>query len=80
MTSRDSSVDTATGYVLDSRGSVPAPQRPEWLWGPPGLLLQGVKRQGRGGAHSPPPSAEVKNDGSIHPHPHYVFMAWCVVN
>jgi hypothetical protein len=44
--SRHSSVGTVTGYGSDSRGSIPgrvkrfspAPQRPDWPWGPPSLL------------------------------------------
>jgi hypothetical protein len=43
-----------------------------------GLSL-GVKRQGREADHSPPPSAQVKMRGAIHPLPQYVFMSWCLV-
>jgi hypothetical protein len=44
VTSRDSSVGIATGYVPDGQGSNPvrgmsfsSPQRPDRLWGPPSL-------------------------------------------
>jgi hypothetical protein len=47
--SRNGSVGIAMGYGLDRRSSIPGrgkiffsiPQRPEWLWGPPGLLSNG---------------------------------------
>jgi hypothetical protein len=69
--SRDSAVDIATDYELDDRG-IPVgsgifafPRRPNWLWGPPSLLIQwepgslspGVKRKGRGADQSPAASA-----------------------
>jgi hypothetical protein len=82
--SRDSSVDIATGFWLDSPGSIPgsarffsSPQRPEWNWGSPILLsngYQGIKWQGHEAAHSPPFSAEVKKGGAIPP-PACVFIA-----
>jgi hypothetical protein len=51
------SVGIATGYGLDTRGSIPGkgkrffstPQRPDMLWGSPSLLLNGYRRlSGRG--------------------------------
>jgi hypothetical protein len=39
-----------------------------------GAVSSGLKRQGREADHSPPSSAEVKNDGAIPPHPH--MSAW----
>jgi hypothetical protein len=36
----------------------------------PEALSAGVKRQGREADHSPPSSAEVKNDGPVTPLPH----------
>jgi hypothetical protein len=58
------------GYGLDGQGSIPGkgkrflytPQRPDQLWGPPGLLSSvyrcavspGVKRLEHEGDHSPP--------------------------
>jgi hypothetical protein len=46
-------------------------KRPDWFWGPPNHLSSGykegissgVKRPGREADHSPPSSAEVKEDG-----------------
>jgi hypothetical protein len=54
----------------------------ERVWGPPsglpngywGLFPRGVKRPGREADHSPPASADVNNDGALHPFPPYVFM------
>jgi hypothetical protein len=54
------------------------PQRPDWLRGPPSLLLQwlprttsqGVKRAGRDADHSPQRSAEVKNAETTPPLAH----------
>jgi hypothetical protein len=47
--SRDRSVNITTGYRLEGRGLIPGkvkriffiPQRPDWLWVPPGLLFNG---------------------------------------
>jgi hypothetical protein len=65
----------ATGWTV--RGSNPgrgkiffsSPKRPDGLWGPPSLLFNGyrgffpgVKRPGRQINHSPPSSAEIKNE------------------
>jgi hypothetical protein len=48
LLSPDSSVDIATGYRLDSPGSIPgsagffsSPRRPDRLWGPPSLICSG---------------------------------------
>jgi hypothetical protein len=45
VVSRDSSVGTATGYELDSWGSIlgRGPQRPDRIWGPPKLLRNGYR-------------------------------------
>jgi hypothetical protein len=55
------------------------PQRPDWFWGPLGLLTNfewgifpGVKRPERK-VDSPTSGAEVKNGGAIPPLPH---MSW----
>jgi hypothetical protein len=39
----------------------------------------GVKQSGREANHSPPSSAEVKNECSYTSTPQYVVMAWCLV-
>jgi hypothetical protein len=44
-----------------------------------GGSFPGVKRLGHEADHSPPASAEVKNDGVIPPLRH-VFMAHCLIN
>jgi len=44
-----------------------------------GASATGVKRPGREGNHSPPPSAEDKNAWSCTSTPQYVFMAWHLV-
>jgi hypothetical protein len=44
-----------------------------------GLILLGVKRPGREADHSPPGSAEVKNDGAVPPLPHISSMAQCLI-
>jgi hypothetical protein len=71
-----SPVGIGTDYYFESRRSIrdrskrflSSPQRPERLWGPPGLLSSGyqgpfreVKGQGRGNGHLFPSSAEVTN-------------------
>jgi hypothetical protein len=51
LVSRDSSVDIATGYGLDGRGSIPGkskifvstPQRLDRLWDPPSFLINGYR-------------------------------------
>jgi hypothetical protein len=84
MRSRDSSVVIVTGYGLHSRGSNPEKgkiffstrsipvlrptQSPIQLI--LGAISSGLKRPGREAHKSPPPSAEVKNDGAITPLPH----------
>jgi hypothetical protein len=45
----------------------------------PAALSSGIKRPGREADHSPPSSAEVKNDGAIPPLPHMSSMAQCLV-
>jgi hypothetical protein len=80
--SRDSSVDIATGYELDSAGSIPdngsfvsSLQCADLFWGPPSLQSNGylglfpawVKQKVREANHSPPISAEFKNGGAISP-------------
>jgi hypothetical protein len=76
----DSSVGIATGYGLDSRGSIPGrvknflfsiavspalgPTQPPIQW-VPGAVSLGVKLQGREADNSPPFSAEVKNGGAV---------------
>jgi hypothetical protein len=78
---RESSVGTATGY---GRGSTPGRVRiflfsvlprpalrstqPPIQW-VPGTIFLGVKRPGREVDHSPPSSADVRNDGVILPLP-----------
>jgi hypothetical protein len=53
------------------KGFISSANRPGQLWGPPSLILnryrgsfQGVKRAGREVDHSPPSSAEVRNEWS----------------
>jgi hypothetical protein len=48
----------------------------QWV---PGALPLGVKRPGRETDHSPPSSAEVKNEWSYTSTPQYAFMTWCLV-
>jgi hypothetical protein len=43
----------------------------QWV---PGALSPEVNRQGREPEHSPPSSAEVNDDGAIHPLPAYTFV------
>jgi hypothetical protein len=71
------------GYGLDNPDSIPSmvgffsSQLPDRLWGLPNLIQRvpvaispGVKWPGSGADHSPPSSAEVKNNGPIPPLPH----------
>jgi hypothetical protein len=68
--------------VVDCRDSIPGgarffsfSQRPDRFWGPPSLLFNGyrgalsawLKLPGREADHSPPSSADVKNDGAVPP-------------
>jgi hypothetical protein len=54
------------------------PTQPPIQW-VPGALSLGVKRPGREADHSPPFSAEVKNEWSYTSTPQYVLTAWCLV-
>jgi hypothetical protein len=76
--SRDSSVGIATGYELDGWGSIPSRVKIypfstasrtylEWVLG---TLSPRVKGLGHEADHSPPSSAKVNNDGTVHPLPH----------
>jgi hypothetical protein len=67
---RCSSPDRAKIFLLytSSRPALGFTQ-PHIQWLPEALSLR-LKRPGRVTDHSPPTSAEVKNAGSIHPHPH----------
>jgi hypothetical protein len=74
------------GYGLDDRGSIPSKDRKTFLYSTASRLVLGrtqpptrwvpralspeVKRPGRENGHSPPSSAEIKNDGPIPPFPH----------
>jgi hypothetical protein len=78
-------VDIAMSYGLNGRDSIPGrgkwfsfstPQCPDRFWNSPSLsnVYRGcfplrVKRLGREADHSPPSSAQVKNDGTLPPPP-----------
>jgi hypothetical protein len=64
-------------FTTTSRIAV-GPTQPHIQW-VPGALALGVKRPGNEADHSPPSSAEVKNEWSCTSTPQYVFMAWCLV-
>ena len=89
-----SSVGIAISYGLDGRGSNPgrsrrfcfSPKRPEWPWGPLNLLFiryRGyfplAKRLRHEVNHSPPYSAEVKNEWSHTSTSLYAFTVWTFV-
>ena len=64
---RDSSVGTATRYVLDGGGEI-FPNRPDWPWGRPILLYTGHRVILRGKAagawrSQPPPSSSAEVNG-----------------
>jgi hypothetical protein len=64
-------------FTTVSRTALGATQPPiQWV---PRALSLGVKRLGREADHSPPSSAEVKNEWSYTSTPRYIFMAWCLV-
>jgi hypothetical protein len=64
-------------FTTASRTALEPTQPPiQWVQG---VLSLGVKRPGREAGHSPPSSAEVKNEWSYTSTPQYVFMAWCLV-
>jgi hypothetical protein len=59
-------------FATSSRPAVePIQRRIQWV---PGALSPGIKQQGHEADHSPPSSAEVKNEWSYTPTPPYVFM------
>jgi hypothetical protein len=79
--SRDSSVGIAMGYRPVGGGHIffCTPQRPDWLWDPPGVLsegylglMPGVKRPGFEAEHSFS-VPKLRMHMNVHP----VFMAWC---
>jgi hypothetical protein len=88
-----SSVGIATAYGLDGRGSIAGrgniflfsitcrrplgPTQPPIQWVPAALSSE-VKWQEREADHSLPSSAEVKNDGAIHPLPH--TSSWSIAS
>jgi hypothetical protein len=82
--SHGSTVGIVVGYGLVGRGigvwvSVGLrilfyPYCPFRLWGPPNLLSNVGKRQGRVADHSPPNSAEVKKTSIYTSTPPYVFI------
>jgi hypothetical protein len=83
----DSLVDIATGYKLDDQGLISirgkvflsyitsrlglGPAQPPVQWILEAVFL-GVKQLGCKADHSPPRSAEVKNDGAVCPLPIYL--------
>jgi hypothetical protein len=54
------------------------PTQPPIHW-VPGALSLGIKRPGCEADHSPPSSAEDKNERSYTSSPQYVFMEWCLI-
>jgi hypothetical protein len=81
--SRNSSIDTVTGYGLDIRDSIPGRGKifafttaSRQIRGPPNLVskgycsFQGEKHLDHEPDNSPPPSAEVKHGGAIPPLPY----------
>jgi hypothetical protein len=81
MWSRNSSIDIATDYGLDGRGSIPSRDKGIFFYytaskqalGPTQTPIQwiretitpGIKQPGREADQSPPSSAQVKNGGAI---------------
>jgi hypothetical protein len=49
-----------------------------WCWVKGALSLE-LKQQGREAEHLFPSTAEVKNGGTIPPHPPYGFMEYCLI-
>jgi hypothetical protein len=45
----------------------------------PGALFPGIKRPGRESDHSHNLVSRLRKRGAIAPFPHYVFMAWCLI-
>jgi hypothetical protein len=58
-------------------GSGPNQTPIQWV---PGAISLGVKRPGREAHHALPSNAELNNAWRYTSTPHYVFMAWCLVN
>jgi len=54
------------------------PTQPPIQW-KQGALSLGIKRPRCEADHSPPSSAELKNEWSYTSIPQYVFIAWCLV-
>jgi hypothetical protein len=65
-------------FIIASRPALGSTQRLIQLV--PGAIAQGIKLPGREADHSPPFSAEVKNEWNYTSTPQYVFMAWCLIN
>jgi hypothetical protein len=64
-------------FTTASRTALGPTQPPiQWV---PGALSLGVKRPGHEADHSPPSSAEVKDEWSCTSTLLYVFMAWCLI-
>jgi hypothetical protein len=64
-------------FTTVSRTALGPTQLPvQWI---SGALSLGVKRLGRKADHSPPSSAEVKDEWSYNSTTHYAFMAWCSI-
>jgi hypothetical protein len=64
-------------FTTTSRTALEPTQPPiQWV---PGALSLGVKWPGREADHSPLSSAKVKEWVELYLHPHYTFMAWCLV-
>jgi hypothetical protein len=64
-------------FTTASRTALGPAQPPiQWV---PGALSVEVKRPGCVADHSPPSSAEVKNEWSYNFTPQYAFIAWCSI-
>jgi hypothetical protein len=80
MTGVQLPVPALMGIFLFATASRPAlgPIQPPNQW-VPGAVTPGVKWPGRKADHSPPSSADVKNEWSYNSAPPYVFLAWYLI-
>jgi hypothetical protein len=81
---RDGSVNIATGYRLSNWGSMPSPvarfffppQHPDWMYGPPSVLIQWVLRAISPEVKRPEHEADNSHQSSVKVKSYFIIICY----